>query len=110
MATGLIESLTMPFTPERFENEYRKALLERIEAKIAGAPPEELGPAPEQGRVVDLMEALRASIQAAEGRRGADEPPRRTIPGLPGAPPASVPGVPPVPADVGPDETVPGRP
>ena len=71
MATGLIESLTMPFTPERFENEYRKELLELIQDRIAGAPPAAPGPVPEQGRVVDLMEALRASIRAAEQQRAA---------------------------------------
>jgi len=69
MATGLIESLATEFAPERFENEYRNTLLELIQAKVAGTPPEMAAPAPEQGRVVDLMEALRASIQAAEGRR-----------------------------------------
>lgn len=120
MATGLIESLTMPFAPERFENEYRKALLALIQDKIAGAPPAAPGPAPEQGLVVDLMEALRASIRAAEAQRagggpsaagpgpadgapaGPEGPARRAIPGLPGrtapSPPdrgaAAVPGVP----------------
>jgi len=71
MATGLIESLTTDFAPERFENEYRKALLDVIRAKAAGAPPALAQAAPEHGTVVDLMEALRASIAAAEGRRGA---------------------------------------
>ncbi|BAD40783.1 Ku protein [Symbiobacterium thermophilum] len=127
MATGLIESLTMPFSPERFENTYREALLELIQAKIAGAPPAEPGPAPEQGRVVDLMEALRASIRAAEAQRAAggatggaagadgtppapvarspEAPARRAIPGLPGDPAASVPGVPAAPVPRAPGVT-----
>ncbi|MFO7273297.1 MAG: Ku protein [Bacillota bacterium] len=74
MAKGLIESLTMPFTPEPFANTYRDALMELIQAKIAGLPPAAPGPAPEQGRVVDLMEALRASIRAARAQRAPEGP------------------------------------
>ena len=112
MATGLIESLTMPFEPSRFDNEYRQALLELIQAKVQGQEIDTEAPPPERGRVVDLMEALRASIRAAEGQRAdaqeepaaAGEAPAAPVPGLPGVPtrPAapgapSVPGVAPVP-------------
>lgn len=96
MATGLIESLATEFAPERFENEYRNALLELIQAKVAGTPPDVAAPVPEQGRVVDLMEALRASIQAAEGQRsaapGAPAPAgAQARPAAVGAPPPGVP-------------------
>ncbi len=67
MATSLIESLAMPFEPAQFENQYRQAVLEVIEAKVAGEEVHPVTAAPERGRVVDLMEALRASIRAAEG-------------------------------------------
>lgn len=93
MAVGLIESLAMPFEPERFENQYREAVLQVIQAKVAGEALEEVEPAPQRGRVVDLMEALRASIQAAETGRPAEAAPVTPVPiPIPGAAPA--PGVP----------------
>ncbi len=63
MANSLIENLSAPFQPEKYTNEYRAALMELIQAKIAG---EEVAvPAtPETAKVVDLMEALKASLQA----------------------------------------------
>ncbi|NLY92136.1 MAG: Ku protein [Firmicutes bacterium] len=66
MATSLIGNLSAPFDPEKYTNEYRSKLMEMIQAKIAGeevAVPD----APETGKVVDLMEALRASLQATAG-------------------------------------------
>ena len=65
MARSLIESLTEPWNPGAFTDAYREAMLEIVEKKLAGepieAPPEE-APA----RVVDLMEALKASVAAAK--------------------------------------------
>ncbi|MFZ5817448.1 MAG: Ku protein [Bacillota bacterium] len=111
MATSLIESLAMGFEPERFENQYREALLELIQAKVQGEEIHLVEPAPERNRVVDLMEALRASIRAA----GAEEPPAvpPSPPGV-GAPPPAPPGLtagaaaPPAPAVPG--VAVPGLP
>ena len=67
MAKSLIESLTEPWNPEGFSDAYREALLDIVEKKIAGVPieaPTEEAPA----RVVDLMEALKASVAAAKDR------------------------------------------
>lgn len=63
MARQLIENLTAPFSPEKYTDEYRKALLEIIEGKIKG---EEvfIAPSPEKGEVIDLVEALKASVEA----------------------------------------------
>lgn len=63
MARELIENLTSPFEPEKYTDEYREALLEIIRGKIAG---EEVTivEAPGRGRVVDLVEALKASVDA----------------------------------------------
>jgi DNA end-binding protein Ku len=67
MANALIDNLTEPWNPQQFTDEYREALMEVVEKKAAGeeieAPPE-AAPA----RVVDLMEALKASVEAAKGR------------------------------------------
>jgi len=63
MAKSLIENLSGAFDPEKYTNEYRGKLMEVIQAKVAG---EEVSvpTAPETGKVVDLMDALRASLQA----------------------------------------------
>jgi DNA end-binding protein Ku len=67
MAKQLIESLTEPWDPERFKDEYREALLEIVEKKLAGEPIEVPAEAP-PAKVVDLMEALKASVAAAKER------------------------------------------
>jgi DNA end-binding protein Ku len=65
MARSLIDNLTAPFRPEEFRDEYREALLEIIEKKVQGEEIE-VAPEPEPTRVVDLMEALRASVEATK--------------------------------------------
>jgi len=71
MANMLIETLTGEFKPEEYHDEYRTALTQVIESKLgAGAVVAPAAPAP-QGKVRDLMEALRESIEAAKAQRGA---------------------------------------
>ena len=68
MATSLIESMTIEWEPERYEDEHRKRVLELIERKAEGeeivAAADEEGP---PGDVVDLVAALEASLAAAGG-------------------------------------------
>jgi DNA end-binding protein Ku len=65
MAYSLIDLLHEPFDPNKFHDEYRAALLEVIEAKRNGA---EVVATPEEPtmRTVDLMAALKASLEAAK--------------------------------------------
>jgi DNA end-binding protein Ku len=73
MAKQLIESLSEPWNPEQYRDEYREALLDIVEKKLAGEPieiPEEAPPA----RVVDLMAALKASVEAAKARTPTEKP------------------------------------
>lgn len=63
MAVQLIENLSEPFQPEKYRDAYRDALMERIQQKIEGESVEPAAPAP-AGRVIDLMEALEASLKA----------------------------------------------
>jgi DNA end-binding protein Ku len=65
MAQTLIENLTDEWDPEQFHDEYREALLGIVEKKVAG---EEITvqPEAEPTKVVDLMEALKASVEAAK--------------------------------------------
>jgi len=65
MAKALIENLTAEWAPEQFTDEYREALLRIVEAKIAGEEIEVVEPEP-TAKVVDLMEALKASVAAAK--------------------------------------------
>jgi DNA end-binding protein Ku len=73
MAASLIETLAGSFDPTQYSDSYREALEQLIEAKVAGQ--EVVAPAastPTAGTVVDLMAALRASVDAARaGRTGA---------------------------------------
>lgn len=71
MARMFIEQLSGEFDPSAFTDGYREALEQVIEAKLAGQPrAEKETPAPE-AEVVDLVAALRASVEAAKARRAA---------------------------------------
>ena len=67
LAIQLIEQLGSPaFQPEKYEDEYRKRGLELIERKVAG---QEIVAAPAQApraQIIDLMEALKASLAAKQ--------------------------------------------
>ncbi len=69
MAVSLIENLSTDFDPTRYQDTYRQALWEIIEARIAGQEIVTPAPTPEKGKVVDLMEALKASVKLAEESR-----------------------------------------
>src|SRR6266487_4619242 len=71
MAGSLIESMAADFDPTDYTDNYRAALQEVIDAKVAGrevVQPEEEEPAPTGA--VDLMAALRASVERARVARG----------------------------------------
>jgi DNA end-binding protein Ku len=70
MAQQLIDRFAGAFEPEKYEDTYRNALLEIIEAKRKGKEVH-VEPRREDEAPVDLMEALRASVKAAQKRRGA---------------------------------------
>jgi DNA end-binding protein Ku len=73
MALSLVEMLEEPFDPKKYHDEYRNALLEVIEAKRSGT---ELVAQPETPlpQTVDLMAALKASLEAARKGKGDAEP------------------------------------
>jgi DNA end-binding protein Ku len=67
MARSLIENMTDHFDPDEFHDDYREKLEEVVQAKIEGkeiAVVEETGTA----TVVDLMEALKASVEQTSGK------------------------------------------
>jgi DNA end-binding protein Ku len=69
MAKSLVENLSAEFDPTKYDDTYRKELLELLRAKAKG---KEL-PEPEQeeeGEVVDLMAALRESVERTQKKSG----------------------------------------
>ncbi|MGA7912531.1 MAG: Ku protein [Candidatus Dormiibacterota bacterium] len=74
MAKALIESLADTFDPSRYKDEYREAVMKVVHAKIEGEVIEAPA-APQPAKVMDLMEALRASVEAAKKSRAAREKP-----------------------------------
>ncbi len=65
MAKMLINSMDTPFDPSKYKDEYQIKLRALIETKISGK--EVVAPEAESdGKVIDLMEALRASVEKAK--------------------------------------------
>jgi DNA end-binding protein Ku len=75
MASSLIESMAGDFKPEEFTDDYRAALQQVIDNKVSGkeivAPPE---PEEAPAGAIDLMAALRASVERAKKAREGGEP------------------------------------
>ena len=67
MAKSLVENLSAEFDPERYDDTYRSELLELIRSKAEGTPLPE--PAEEEPQVVDLMQALRESVERTQRSR-----------------------------------------
>jgi DNA end-binding protein Ku len=72
MAVMLIDNLSAAFDPARHTDRYRDALLRIVEEKMGQQPVEAPAPA-EPAKALDLMAALKASVEAA--RRGREEAP-----------------------------------
>ena len=71
MASSLIDSMAGEFEPDVFTDDYRAALQEIIDAKVQGrevVQPEEVEAPP--AAAVDLMAALKASVDRARAARG----------------------------------------
>jgi DNA end-binding protein Ku len=69
MAKSLVENLSEPFKPEKYDDTYRKELLDLLRAKAKGKPLPE-PEAEEEGEVVDLMAALRESVERTQKKSG----------------------------------------
>ena len=95
IANALVDILETKFDPTQYRDEYRQAMMNVITAKLEGqeyvaAPaPAALAPA------VDLMAALRASVEAAKKRKSGVSPEAARAPRTSKAP-ASVPAAEPV--------------
>ena len=79
MAASLVESLAGDFDPSQYEDAYVTALEELISAKVSAgdtqatpAPPQEEEATEGGGEVVDLLAALKRSVEKARAARGED--------------------------------------
>jgi DNA end-binding protein Ku len=69
MARQIVESGTTSWRPERYKDTYRDELKAAIEAKRKGKDVHRAAEVEETEEPIDLMDALRASVQQAKGRR-----------------------------------------
>lgn len=74
MAKKLIESMTAPFDPSRFKNSYQEKLMDLIQNKVAGKEIVAEQPAAQPSNVINLMDALAASLKAREEEPKPEEP------------------------------------
>ena len=77
MAKSLVENLAGEWKPEKYHDQYRNKLLDLLSRKAEGEPlpePDDREP----GEVVDLMEALRQSVQATQRKRARATPSRKS--------------------------------
>ena len=80
LAQQVIESLSGEFDPSELQSDYRRDLRALLEAKLAG---EEIAAAPEpveEAPVVDLMEALRRSVEEAKSAKAGDGAAKKAAP------------------------------
>jgi DNA end-binding protein Ku len=67
LAVQLIQQLVVKsFEPEKYEDEYRKKLLDVVQQKVAGQEVVVAPAPPARAQVIDLMEALKASLAARQ--------------------------------------------
>jgi DNA end-binding protein Ku len=69
MAESLVEQLTEEFDPTAFTDEYRERVLAAVHAKVEGEQITVMDTEGEPAEVVDLVEALKASVEQAKQRR-----------------------------------------
>jgi DNA end-binding protein Ku len=78
LAEQLIEQKSGAFDPSEFRDRYHDAVIETVEAKVKGEEPV-LAKAPEPGKVINLMDALRRSLE--EAKPAAESRPPQTAAG-----------------------------
>jgi DNA end-binding protein Ku len=71
MANQLVSAMTGEFDPSRYKDEYREALEAVIQAKVDGKETVAVEAPEETGKLIDLMAALEASVNAAKEAREA---------------------------------------
>ena len=70
MAEMLVESLSAEFAPDKYQDDYRIQVLDLIGRKAAGEEFELPAVEAQKPKIVDMMAALEASVEAAKAARG----------------------------------------
>jgi len=78
LARQVIGSLAADFDPGELVSDYRRDLKALLEAKLAGEEITAPEPVEEKAPVIDLMEALKASVAEAQGKETAKETVKKT--------------------------------
>src|SRR5215831_11756053 len=69
LAEEIIDRMSGEFEPQKFEDRYENAMIELIRSKQAGLPAPKEKPAARPTNVVNLMDALRRSLEAGAGEK-----------------------------------------
>ena len=78
LARQVIGSLAADFDPQELVSDYRRDLKALLEAKLAGEEIKAPEPVEEKAPVIDLMEALKASVAEAQGKKPAKGAAKKT--------------------------------
>lgn len=82
LAIQLIESTAADFDPAQFTDRYQDSLMEVIKAKIAGTAPVVVQQQ-QVGKVINLMDALQASIAQVKSQKSAKKPAAASVKATP---------------------------
>jgi DNA end-binding protein Ku len=73
LASHILDTKAGHFDPSKFKDQYENALKALVRRKAKGKPIEPPKETEEPGNVIDLMEALRRSVQGGKTRRGSKQ-------------------------------------
>jgi DNA end-binding protein Ku len=79
LAKELIKRKAAKFAPDKFKDQYEAALREMVEAKVQHAPIPQEEAAPKSAKVINLLDALRKSVQEDQAPTG-KKPPAKAAP------------------------------
>jgi DNA end-binding protein Ku len=68
LAEQIIDQYSSAFEPEKFEDQYQVALLALVKSKVKGEQPV-IAKAPERGKVINLMDALKRTLEEGGGQK-----------------------------------------
>ena len=73
LAEQLIKKKTAKFDPKKYKDGYEIALRELVDAKVNNQPIPQDDPQPKRAKVINLMDALRSSLQSQASANTSDE-------------------------------------
>jgi DNA end-binding protein Ku len=80
-AVQLVEALSIDWDPQEYHDTYQERVLQLVEAKRTGETLEKGEPPPRSTNVIDLMDALQASVARARGGKETEAEKQAAPPG-----------------------------